>query len=135
MGAGSPPAFKGAQTSGTVIAVPLKVIAGRIGAHVSWPDATTAATFVLELSSFNATDAPIGAGGAGTKQAGDGNAYLAGASAQFWPDSGETIAAVVAGAAGGFFINVANVGQHRARLRISASADSQWEIYDGLDDV
>lgn len=132
---GRPPLFKGLQADTTVIVIPVPILAGCIGLHVSWPDAVTDASFVLELSSFPSEVAPLWAGGAGTLQPGGGHAYLSGASAQFWPDSGETIAPVVAGAAGSFMVNLSNVRQQRARLRITATDDCQWEIYNGLQDV
>jgi hypothetical protein len=135
MGLGRPPQFKGVQATTTIIAIPVPIVAGCIGLHVSWPDATTAGSFVLELSSFPEQIAPLWAGGAGTAVPGGGTAFVAGASAQFWPDSGETIAAVVAGAAGSFLINLSNVRQQRARLRITSTADCFWEIYNGLQDV
>lgn len=135
MGLGRPPLFKGLQATGTTIVVPVRIVAGCIGLHVSWPDATTAASFVLELSSFPEHLVPLWAGGAGTEQPGGGKAFLSGASAQFWPNSGETIAPVVAGAAGAFIVNVSNVRQQRARLRITTTANSSWEIYEGTQDV
>jgi hypothetical protein len=136
MGAGRPPLFKGTQLTTTTIAVPVPIVAGCVGLHVSWLDATTAASFVLEVSSYNAEDASVGAGGAGTKiDNGSGNAFLAGAAAQFWADSGVTIAAVAAGAAGSFLVNATNLRQQRARLLITSTAACSWEIYQGIQDV
>lgn len=129
------PLFRGAQTNATTIAVPVPIVAGCIGLHVSWPDATTAASFVLELSSYPSELATVGAGGAGTEQPGGGHAYLAGAAPQFWADSGQVIAAVVAGAAGSFLINATGVRQQRARLRITATANCSWLIWQGVQDV
>lgn len=127
--------FKGTQANATIICVPVPIIAGCIGIHVSWPDATTAATMVLELSSFSSDEAPLQSGGAGTAVVGEGTAVIGAADAQKWPDSGETIAAVVAGAAGARLVNLSNVRQRRARLRITSTAICTWDIKQGIGDV
>ena len=135
MGLGREPLFEGVQATTTTIAVPIPIVAGCIGVQVAWTDATTAATFVLELSSYPEGRASVGAGGAGTQLAGGGHAYLAGTAAQFWFNSGETIAPVVAAAAGSFGLNLSNVRQQRARLLITSTADCDWEIWQGVQDV
>lgn len=122
------PLFEGRQTAATIIAVPVRIYAGCIGLHVQY-DAVAAATFVLELSSAPYERAPVYTG---TKLAGGGDAGIAVADAVNWPDSGEVIAALVAGTAGSFLINISNVRQQRGRLRISASANASWVIWDGL---
>jgi hypothetical protein len=129
------PLFRGVQASGTTIAVPVPIVLGAAGVQVSWDDATTAASFAFELSSYPADLAPVGAGGAGTQVTGGGHAYLAGAAAQFWVDSGETIAAVAAGAAGSFLINASGIRQRRGRLLITAAADCSWIIWPGAIEV
>lgn len=134
MSLGRPSMFRGPQANGTTIAVPITIVAGVVGFQVFWPDATTAGSFVLELSSFSSDEAPLSAGGAGTLQPGQGTAVLAGASA-FWEDSGEVIAPVTAGAAGSFIKNLSNVRQGRARLLITATATSNWDVRPGVNDV
>lgn len=129
------PLFRGVQNTTTTIAVPVPIVAGAVGIQVSWPDTTTAASFVLEFSSFPGELAPVGAGGAGTEIPGGGHAFLAGASAQLWVDSGETIAAVPGGAAGSFLVNASGVRQQRARLRITSTAACFWSIWQGVQDV
>ena len=134
MGTMRPSLFRGPQSNATTIAVPIPIVAGCIGFQVFWPDATTAGTFVLELTSFSSDDAPLSAGGAGTVLPGQGTAVLAGTEAH-WEDSGESIAAVTAGAAGSFVVNLSGVRQGRARLLITATDNSNWDIRPGLTDV
>lgn len=134
MSLGRPSLFRGPQANATVIAVPITIIAGAIGFQVFWPDATSAGSFALELTGFSSDEAPLSAGGAGTMQVGQGTAVLAGPSA-FWEDSGETLPTVTAGAAGSFVINLSGVRQYRARLLITATADSNWDIRPGIADV
>lgn len=125
------PLFEGRQTSGTSIAIPVPVYAGCLGLHVAWNDATTAASFVLELSSFPQERAPfgiaeLGFGGKGYTLSGTGVDLVK------WPDSGQTVATLAAGAAGSFLINIQGVRQHRGRLRITATANCDWVIWDGI---
>jgi len=114
-----PPLFRGTQASGTTIFVPVHIVAGCIGVHISWLDATSAATINLELTSYAADEA----------------ASDAAASDVLWPDSGETITGPVGAAAGSALINLSNVRQQRARLRIVASANCSWSIWRGVQSV
>lgn len=129
-----PPLFEGVQQSGTTIAVPIPIVAGALGFQVSWPDAVTAATFVLELTSWG-PDAELGDGGTGVQLAGGGMAVDAGSAPETWADSGQAIAAVVAGAAGSFHVFASGLRARRARLLIEASALSFWRIWNGVTDV
>lgn len=124
--------FKGTQGAGTTIAVPIPVIAGCVGAHVSWPDATTEAEIVLEVSSFDSDQAPWFTGAV---LDGEGNAAVAVADPDKWPDSGVAIDPVVAGASGARQISASNLRAQRARLLITSTAVCTWDIRDGLNQV
>ncbi len=116
MAFGYPPLFKGAQTSGTTQYVGVPIHSGCIGLYVAWTDATSSATVTLEFTSLGADDAPVAT--AGTYQ---------------WKDSGETITGPAASAAGSAMINLENVRQRRARLKLVAAANCSWNIVDGID--
>lgn len=116
MGFGHTPLFKGTLTNPATqyIGVPIKE--GCIGLHIGWKDATSSATITLELSSFNASDAPVAEAG----------------SAWEWKDSGVSITGPAGAAAGAALVNVENVRALRARLKIVTAANCDLEIYDGL---
>jgi hypothetical protein len=124
--------FRGTQGAATTIAVPVPVIAGCVGVHVSWPDAVTAATLVLEVSSFDSDQAPWFTGAV---LDGEGNAAVAVADPDKWPDSGAVIDPIVAGASGARLINASGLRQQRARLLITSTAICTWDIRDGLNQV
>lgn len=127
------PLFKGTQSAATTIAVPIPVIAGCIGVHVSWPDAVTEATIAVEFSSFDSDQAPFGTGAV---LAGDGNAQVAVADPDKWPpDAAIVVDPIVAGASGARLISASNVRQQRARLLITSTAICTWDIRDGLNQV
>ena len=115
MGFGMKPLFEGtvANTETKYVGVP--IWKGRIGLHIAWLDATSAATITLEYSSFPATDAPVDEAG----------------SAWEWVDSGETITGPDGSAAGAVLVNLKDVHQLRARLKIVATADSDLIVRDG----
>ncbi len=94
------------------VAVP--VIKGMIGCHIAWIDATSSATITLELSSFPVEEATTNV--AGTYQ---------------WGASGVAITGPNATAVGGALVNVENVRQSRARLKIVGAAISSLIIYNG----
>jgi hypothetical protein len=100
----------------TTVYVGLPVHAGCVGAYIAWLDATAAATITLELTSFGADLAPVDAAGAAWE----------------WKDSGQTFTGPAASAAGSLMINLENVRQLRARLKIVTTAVSPIEIYDGV---
>lgn len=110
------PLFRGAVASAAVQYIPVPVIDGCIGAHIGWPDATTAGAFALQVSSYDAEEAPV-------DMADD---------AEKWPDSGEVIAPIAASAAGARLLNIMNVQQLRARLKYTASANSFLTVKNGV---
>ena len=111
-GFGYPPLFIGtlATSTTTYIGVPVGS-ASLVGIHIAWKDATSSATITLETSDFPAIDAPVTT--AGTYQ---------------WKDSGETITGPAASAAGATTVQLGNIGNSRARLKIVTAADSVFEI-------
>ena len=116
MGMGHVPLFKGAIASGTTKYIGVPVHSGKVGLHIAWKDATSNATVTLEMSSMNATDAPVETAGT-----------------WHWKDSGETITGPAASAAGSTLVHLDNVRQRRARLKIVTTADCDFEIMDGID--
>lgn len=112
---GRVPVFKGTVANAATQYVGLKICGGTIGAHIAWLDATSSATITLELSCFNNDDAAVGDAG----------------SAWEWIGSGVSITGPSGAAAGGSLLNVENVRQYRARLKIVAAANCSFEIYDG----
>jgi hypothetical protein len=117
MAFGRLPLFKGTLTHPVTQYVAVPVHQGCIGVHIGWKDATSSATITLELSSYDAIEAPYDVAG----------------SAWEWRDSGLTITGPAASAAGATVVNVDNVRQRRARLKIVTAATSVLEIHDGAD--
>jgi hypothetical protein len=107
--------FAGAVTNGVTKFVAVPVRKGTIGVDLGWLDATSAATVTLELSSFPNAAANVTAAGAAWE----------------WTPSGLTITGPVASAAGSVGINVENVRQQYARLKIVATANCSFDIRDG----
>jgi len=107
--------FAGAVLNGVTKYVAVPVRNGTIGVDIGWLDATSAATITLELSSF-----PNGAA----------NFSVAGAAWE-WSPSGLTITGPTAAAAGSALLNVENVRQNYARLKIVATANCSFDIRDG----
>lgn len=110
--------FRGKIASGVTqyVEVPIRTEpdGGRfLGVHIGWLDATSSATITLELSSYK----HVASGN-------PGNAWE-------WIDSGLTFTGPAGTAAGGLLINVENIRQLRARLKISAAANSLFDIRDG----
>ncbi len=106
--------FQGTIPTSTTIYVPLHVVDGAIGAHVGWKDATSSATLTVELSSIPGV-----------------SATSAGAAWE-WLGSGVTVTGPAASAIGGASINIENVRQKYARLKIVTAAVSQFEIHDAV---
>lgn len=94
--------------------VNVPVVKGMIGLQVSWVDATSNAAITLELSSFPVEEA--------------GRDQVAG---YVWGASGVTITGPAASAAGTALVNVENVRQSRARLKIVTAANTSLIIYNG----
>lgn len=105
--------FQGKVANGATLYVEVPIRDGALGADVGWLDATSSATITLELTSFD-TAAPTTAG-----------------SAWEWKDSGLTFTGPAASAAGSLQINVENVRQKKARIKIVAAAASTFDIRDG----
>ena len=115
MAFGRPPLFKGTIANGATQYVGVPIHDGKLGLHIGWKDATSSATITIEMTSFSADDAPVATAG----------------SAWVWKDSGLSITGPAASAAGATLVNVENVRSLRARLKIVAAANCDFEIYDG----
>lgn len=94
--------------------IPVPVIRGAIGCQIAWVDATSSATITLELSSFPVEEAANDA-----------------AAGYVWEDSGVTITGPAASAAGSSVVNVENVRQSRARLKVVGAATTSLIVYNG----
>src|SRR5688572_7772897 len=101
--------YKGPVANAEVLYVEVPVINGTIGAHIGWLDATSSATIVLELSSFNVAPTVAGA-------------------AWEWKDSGVTVTGPAGAAVGSTLVNVENVRQTKARLKITGAATCLFDI-------
>jgi len=105
--------FKGKLASSETKYVNVPVRNGTLGAHIGWLDAVSSATITLELGSFE-----------GASIDGPGAAWE-------WVGSGVSITGPAASAASSVVVNVENVRQRRARLKIVTAAVSQFDIRDG----
>lgn len=110
------PIFKGTVANGATQYVGLPVRNGKLGSQISWLDATSAATITIETTDYGPTDAPVTTAGA----------------ANVWKDTGLSITGPVGAAAGSTSVNVENCRQGRARIKIVASANCNFEIYDDV---
>lgn len=97
------------------VGVPVSIDDGSIGVQIAWLDATSSATITLELTSYDSDEAPISVAGSAWK----------------WIASGVTVTGPAAAAAGATLLNVENVRQRRARLKIIAAANSRLQILEG----
>lgn len=104
----------GTIANGATQYISVPVIKGMIGCHIAWVDATSSATITLELSSFPIEEATTTT--AGTYQ---------------WKDSGVSITGPAASAAGSALVNVENVRQSRARLKVVGAAVTSLIVYNG----
>jgi hypothetical protein len=107
--------FAGTVNNGATKYIAIPVRKGTIGIDIGWLDATSSATITLELSSFPNAAANVAAAGAAWE----------------WTPSGLTITGPVAAAAGSTGVNVENVRQLFARLKIVAAANCSFDIRDG----
>lgn len=89
--------------------VGLPVSCGTIGGSVFWSSTSLIATFTVDVTTANQQEAPVN----------DTSAR--------WVGSGVSFPAA-ASAAGGFAINLENVRQARARLKIVATAAGEIEV-------
>ena len=88
--------------------------------QISWPDATSSATIVLQTSNFLVTtDAP--ATGFPVARSAEVDGYR-------WADENVAITGPAASAAGSFMLNMGNIGVRRARLKITVAANTQLYI-------
>ncbi len=108
------PLFEGVLTHPVTQYVNVPVVKGMLGCHIAWKDATSSAAITIELSSFPVEEAVTET--AGTYQ---------------WKDSAVVITGPAASAAGSVLVNVENVRQSRARLKIVTAATSTLVIYNG----
>lgn len=110
---GYPPLFIGsvANAATQYVGVPVGD-ASLVGLHIAWKDATSSATITLETSDFPADEAPVSEAGAAWE----------------WKDTGETITGPAGSAAGSTTVQLGNIGNSRARLKIVAAANSVFEI-------
>jgi hypothetical protein len=109
------PLFRGQVLNGATKYVGLEIVDGRVGCHIIWTDATSAATITLELTSLDDIDAPTTT--AGTYQ---------------WKDSAVTIVGPTGAGASSSLVNVENVNQKRARLKIVATANCNFIVLAGI---
>lgn len=114
--AGRQPIFRGAQATGTTIYYPVQIHRGVLGVQFAWIDATSNATVTVELTSFDADEAPYDVAGSAWK----------------WKDSGQTITGPAASAAGSTLIQFENVRALRGRLKVVTTANSNFVIFDGV---
>ena len=109
------PIFKGPvpDTETQYVGVPICHEDGSIGLHIAWLDGTSAADIALEISSYGADEAPLDD---------DGEAW-------HWIDSGVSITGPAGTAAAAEAVMLENVRMRRARLKIEATANCQFEIW------
>lgn len=107
--------FRGTVANGETKYVRLPIRDGKIGAHVGWKTTASSAACTVEMTSVR---------GLGIDDAG---------SLWHWEDSGLTFSGPAAVAAGSFSINIDNVRQTDARLKIVGAAASVFEIWDGTE--
>lgn len=107
--------FHGIVANGETVYIPVAVRNGAVGVFISWLDAVASATITLEL-----TSSPSGRSNSG--------------GAKDWKDSGVAITGPAASAAGCSVVNVENVRQRYARIKIVGAAASPFEIWDGTMD-
>lgn len=113
---GRRPLFDGVITHPATQYIGIPIHEGRIGLYIAWLDATSSATITIEMTSLGAEDAPLAT--AGTYQ---------------WKDSALSITGPAGSAAGAALVNVENVRQLRARLKIVTAATCTLKIFDGVD--
>jgi hypothetical protein len=104
----------GTIAAAATVYVNVPVVKGMIGLQISWIDAISSAAITLELSSFPVEEA--------TRDQAAG--YV-------WGPSGVTITGPAASAAGTALVNVENVRQSRARLKIVGAATTSLIVYNG----
>lgn len=101
--------LSGAVANGQTRYVEVGIHDDTIGLHIAWLDATSSATITLELSS-------------------NSNASATSTAASDWVSSGVSITGPAGSAIGASLVNVENVRQLRARLKIVAAANCDFLI-------
>lgn len=104
--------FTGVIPTSTTRYFPVSIVDGTIGAHLAWKDATSSATITLELSGYEGLAVTV-----------DGAAWE-------WTPSGITITGPAASAAGSVGINVENVRQKNARIKVVTAAVTTIDVLD-----
>lgn len=107
--------FAGPVLNGVTKYVRVPVREGTIGIHIGWLDATSSAAITLELSSFPGANDQFASAGAAWE----------------WLASGVAIPGPTGAAASSSGVNVENVRQNYARLKIVAAANCSFDIRDG----
>jgi hypothetical protein len=107
--------FTGRLAASETFYIEVPIRDGRVGLQIAWPDAVSSAAITLELTSFLSVSATVAGAG------------------RHWKDSGVSITGPAASAEGSSVVNVANVLQRRARLKIITAAVTFLEILDGLE--
>lgn len=113
------PLFEGVVLNTATKFVGVPAHRGVVGVHIGWLDATSAATITLERTSYPHEEAPTETAGA----------------ADQWKDSGEVIAGPTGAAIGCAQLDIENSRQLRHRLRIVATANCSFKIYDNGGEV
>lgn len=112
-----PPKFAGTIANGETKYVGIAVKDGALGCQILWLDATSSAVITLDLSSLDHVRAPVETAGT-----------------YHWTPSGVSIVGPTATAIGSSTVNVENVRQRRARLKIVAAAACNLEVHDSWDE-
>lgn len=103
--------FQGRLASGVTEYFEVPIRDGTIGLHVGWFDATSSATITIELTSVPGV-------------------AVNSTTAWHWKDSGVSITGPAGSAIGAASINIENVRQIRARIKIVTAAITQLGIWE-----
>jgi hypothetical protein len=106
--------FRGTVANSEVKYVRVPIHDGKIGVHVGWKTIASSATITLDLTSVP---------GVSVDEAG---------AAWQWKDSGLSFTGPSGASINALSINIENVRQSDARLKIVGAAASVFEIWDGL---
>lgn len=106
--------FRGTVANGETKYLRVPIHNGALGIHIGWKTTASSATITLEMTSIP---------GLGIDDPG---------AAWQWEDSGVSISGPAAAAIGATSVNVDNVRQTDARLKIVGAAASVFEIWDGI---
>lgn len=107
--------FRGNVANGETKYVRIPIHDGKIGSYIGWKTSGSSAAVTLEMTSV-----PI----EGVDEAG---------AAWQWKDSGLSFTGPAGAAIGALLINIDNVRQTDARLKIVGAAASVFEIWDGIE--